>query len=102
MSNQQDRMAHHIVQHAAALQIAAPEPRLVGAAVLFGGSRKIGTSRQRSTSIPEDLTTDINRRREDLIFEIPMAQVDASGQIQNPFRLGNVSGKRFLASQALE
>src|SRR6266516_1611467 len=102
MSNQQDRMAHHIVQHAAALQIAAPEPLLVGAAVLFGGSRKIGTSRQRSTSIPDDLATDINRRREELIFEIPMAQVDASSQIQNPFRLGNVSGKGFLASQALE
>ena len=102
MPHQHDRMAHHVVQHATALQITAPKPWLVGAAVLFGRSRKIGTSRQRNTSIPDDLTTDINRRREELIFELPMAQADASNQIQNPFRLGNVSGKRFLASQALE
>jgi len=64
-------MAHHIVEHAAALQRAAPEPRHVRTAVLFGGAGKIRPAGCRSAARPQQCMAGLYLRCKDLVLEVP-------------------------------
>ena len=67
-----DAVAHHVVQDAAALQRAVPEPRHVRAAVLFGRARQVRAAGDRCAARPDELAPARHRRREDLVLEIPV------------------------------
>src|SRR2546426_9660190 len=102
MPDEHDRMAHHVVQHAAALQVTTPEPRFVRTAMFFCRPGKIRTPREGNPSIPDDLSPDLYGRREELILEIPVAETGSFDQFQNPLRLSDIPGERFFARQAVE
>ncbi len=74
MPDDERRVAHHVVEHAAALQLAAPEPRHVRPAVLLGRAREIRTSRRRRAARPEQLAPRFDLRREDLVLEIAVRE----------------------------
>ena len=73
--HEQRRVAHHVVEHTAALQIALPEPRRVRPAVLLGRAREIRTTRRRGAARPEERASRLDVRREELILEIARASV---------------------------
>src|SRR5882724_13049309 len=102
MSNEHDRMAHHVAEHTAALQLTAPEPRLVRTAMFFGGPRQIRTPCGRNASFPDDVAADFDRRREELILEISVTQANPPHQFHDPLRLTDIPGERFLAGQAVQ
>ena len=52
VAHDQRRVAHHVVEHAAALQLAAPEPRRVRAAVLLGRAGEVGPAGGRARRAP--------------------------------------------------
>src|SRR6185437_3174341 len=95
-------MAHHVVQHTAALQLAAPEPWHVRAAVLFGCAREIGTSGRRRAARPEKCASRLHLRRKDLILEIAVRDARTRDEIANLLRLGDVARQRLLAGDAAE
>src|SRR2546422_3236255 len=50
VAHDERRVAHHVVQDAAALEVAAPEPGLVGARVLLRGAREVGAAGDRKST----------------------------------------------------
>ena len=102
MPHDERRVAHHVVEHAAALQRALPEPRHVRAAVLLGGAREIGTTRRRRAARPEQLAPRLDLRREQLVLEISVRDPGSLHQLGDALRLGHVSRQRLLARDALE
>ena len=102
MPNQHDRVTHHVVQHAAALQVTAPEPRLVRAAVLLGRARQIRAAREGNTSRPNNVAASRNGWREKLVLQISMAESDSINQLDDPFCFSDIPRKGFLAGDALK
>src|SRR5439155_860207 len=102
MPNQHDRVAHHVVQHAAALQVAAPKPRLVRTTMLLRGPRQIRSPGDGDASGPDDIAAGRNRWRKELIFEVSMAKADSVNTLDDPLRLTNISCERFLAGHAFK
>ena len=95
-------MAHHIVQHAAALQIAAPKPGFVWAAVLLGCARQIRPAGAGNGAVPNNFPPRLDGWREKLIFKIAVTKSGAFDKIDNPLGLSDISRERFLASDALQ
>ena len=84
MPNDERRVAHHVVEHAAALQLAAPEPRHVRTAVLLGRAREIRTAGRRRAARPEQRRARLDLRREDLVLEIAVREPDALHELDAP------------------
>src|SRR2546427_9943398 len=101
MPNQHHRVAHHVIQDAAALQVAAPEPRLVRTTMFLGGPRQVRPAGEGNTSSPDDLASRRNRWREELIFEISVAEAYRFNQLEEPLRVSDISGERLLAGCAV-
>src|SRR5213594_2737591 len=95
-------MAHHVVQHAAALQCAPPEPWLVWSTVFLGRSSQVWATRKRHTSVPDDVTSDGNRGGKELILEVAMADPNAAHQFQDTIRFSDISRERLLTRQTVE
>src|SRR5262245_50166318 len=102
MADQHHRVAHHVVQHASALQVTAPKPRLVRTAMFLGSPRQIRPAREGYASRPNDVAPGRNRRREELIFKISMANAGFFNQLEDPLRLSDIPCKRFLAGNTFE
>src|SRR6266571_5627482 len=102
MPDQHYRVAHHVVQHAAALQRALPEPGLVRTTMFLGGAREVGTARERYASLPNDLAAGCDGRRKNLILEVSMEQVGALNQFKNSLSFRDISSQRLLARQTLQ
>src|SRR5206468_12638607 len=100
--DQHYRVAHHVVQHAAALQRALPEPRLVRTTMFLGGAREVGTARECDASLPDDLAAGCDGRRKNLILEISMEQAGALNQFKNSLSFRDISSQRLLARQTLQ
>ena len=95
-------MAHHVVQYAAALQIAAPKPGFVWAAVFLGCARQIRPAGAGNGAVPNNFPPGLHGWREKLIFEIAVKKTHAFDKFDNPLRLSDISRERFLASDALQ
>src|SRR3954468_5531071 len=95
-------MTHHVVQHAAALQGALPEPRHVWTAVLLRGAGEIRTAGQRGATRPYQLAAAGDVWREELVLQIPGVESDAPGEIENLLRLGDVASEGLLAGEAAQ
>src|SRR4051812_40509753 len=102
MSHHLDGMTHHVVEDAATLKAALPEPRHVRPAVLLRRAREIWTSSESSAARPDQLAAAGDVGREKLILEISRIQTDALGQIGHLLRLGQIAGERLLARDTTE
>ena len=74
----------------------------MGAAVFFCCSREVGPAGAGNGALPDDFTSRLDRRRKKLILEIAVRQTGAFDEFDNPLRLGDIPGKRFLASHAFQ
>src|SRR4051812_48341165 len=90
MSNDERRVAHHVVEHTAALEITAPEPRHVRSAVFFRGPGEIWPTSRRRTAGPEKVPSRFDLRREDLILEIALLDANALHELHHAFRFGDI------------
>ena len=97
MPNDKRRVTHHIVQHTAALQLAAPEPRHVRAAVFFRGTGEIGSARRRRAARPKELTSGFDLRRENLILEIALSDSNPRHEISHLLCFGDISRQQRIA-----
>src|SRR5262249_9088300 len=95
-------MAHHVVQYAAALQVSAPEPRLVRPAVLLGRSCQIGPACGGNASCPDDLAPCRDGWSEELIFKIPVPKTGLFNQFKDAPCLANIPREWLLARDAFE
>src|SRR3954466_15547377 len=102
MPHDERRMAHHVVEHAATLQLALPEPRHVRSAVLLGRAGQIWASRRRGAARPEQHATALHVWREDLVLEIAGREPDALHQLVDLLRFGDVAREWLLAGDAPE
>ena len=96
------RMTHHVIEHAAALQLALPEPWAMGSAMLFGGARKIRTAGERCRTCPDNMFSACNIRREHLIFEISVQHTGLFYHLDHAASLGDVARQRLFAGDADE
>ena len=92
-----DRVAGHVVQHPAALQVAAPEPRPVGAAVLLGGAGQVRPAGEGGAAMPQQLAPPGDGRREDLVLQVAVGEAGLGRERTHPLRLGDGAGKGLLA-----
>src|SRR4051812_47980957 len=102
MLDEERRVAHHVVQHSSALEIAAPEPRHVRAAVLFAGAREVRPAGRRSATRPEQRVPRFDLRSEDLVLEVSRRDADLLRQADDFPRFADVAGQRLLAGNAEE
>ena len=102
MAHEQHRVAHHVVEHAAALQLAAPEPRRMRSAVFLGCARQIGPAGGSRAARPDSRTAGLDLRREYLIFQIAVHGTAALDQLQHALGFGDISRQRLLASDAAQ
>ncbi len=92
------RVAHHVVQHTAALELPVPEPRHVRPAVLLRRARQVGSAR--SSAAPRLQTISLPRTtpgREELVLEVAVEQADLLDQLEHPARFRGVASERLLA-----
>ena len=100
VAHHQRRVAHHVVQDAAALEVTAPEPRHVGTAVLLGGAGEIRPAGQRGAAGPDDGASPFDLRGEHLVLQIAVLQARLLYQRDDALGLGDVAGQRLLARNA--
>src|SRR5690606_8706015 len=93
-------VAHHVIQHAAALQIASPEPGRMRTAVLLGGARQIRPAGETRSPSPDAAPTLLHVRREKLILEVSMLQAGPLDQPGDLERFGDRTGQWLLAGDA--
>ena len=93
-------MAEHVVQHAASLTHAVPEPGHVGSAVLLRCPGKVWTPGDRHGPPPDDLLPAHDGRLKHLILEIPVQHRHRLDQLDHAPRLAQVTGQRLFASDA--
>ena len=96
------RVAHHVVEHAAALQVSLPEPGHVRARMLLRGAREERPARRRSTARPQQLAARFHMRRKELVLEVARLQPDTLHEPRDLLCLGDVPRERLLAGDALE
>ena len=102
VAHDQRRVAHHVVQDAAALKIPAPKPRHVRPAVLFRGAREIWPAGERRAPCPHDRPPLGHRRREQLVLQVAVREPRFFHELGDALRLGDVTRERLLAGDALE
>ena len=102
MANQQSRVTHHVVEYAAPLEVALPEPRPMRPTVLFGGTGEVRSPGERGAAGPEDGATVLDLRREDLILEVPVIECGSLHESGDVHRLRDIAGQRLLARDAHE
>ncbi len=93
------RMAHHVVEHAAALQLALPEPGHVRPAVLLGGAGQIRAPGERGAAGPDQMPPVLHLRREQLVLQISGVEPHALHERVHLLRFGHVAGQRLLAGE---
>ena len=97
MSNDLDRVTHHVIQHAASLQRRLPEPGHVRSAVLFGRACEIRTTGEGGASRPDQLLAAGYFRREKLILEISGIQAHTRRQLRDTSCFFDISRERLFA-----
>src|SRR5262250_3058605 len=97
MPDDEGRVAHHVVEDAAALEVPAPEPGPVRSAVLLGRAREIGPAGRGRPAGPQEVFPRLDLRSEDLVLEVAMREVDAPNELEHLFRFGDIAGERLLA-----
>lgn len=102
VSTRLDRVAHHVAQHAAALLLAIPEPRLVRAGVLFCTSRDVGRACLGSAAPPDELMRASDGGRVDLVLEVGVQQADRFDELEHFLCFGNRAAERLLDCDARE
>src|SRR5262245_33063380 len=95
-------MAHHVVEHAAALQLALPEPGRVRTAVLLGGAREVGAPSELRAARPQEIASGFDLRRKQLILEIAVRQADLVHELEDPLCLVDIARERLLTGDSLE
>ena len=81
----QRRVAHHVVEHAAALQLALPEPGHVRPAVLLGRARQVGPAGGRARRAPRCSSRPaLDLRREDLVLQVAVSEPGPLHQLERP------------------
>src|SRR5690606_35484546 len=93
-------VAHHVVQHAAALHPSNPEPGRVGAAVLLGGAGQVRTAGDGGTAAPDDVVPAREPRLEELILQVSVQHAGLLDQLDGAASLLHVAGQRLLAGHA--
>ena len=96
------RMAHHVVQHAPALELPLPEPGRVRAAVLLRGARQVRPAGEGGAARPEQGAPRLDLWSEELILQVSGLQLGFRRQRRYFSRLAHVSGQRLLAGNTLE
>src|SRR6476469_2501467 len=102
MPDDEGRVAHHVVEHPTSLEVPAPEPGAVWAAVLLGRPGEVRAAGRGRAACPQQGSARLDLGREDLVLEVAVRQPDAPNELDHLFRFCNVAGKRFLACNALE
>src|SRR5512138_1699696 len=92
-------MAHHVVENAAALQCALPEPRHMWPAVFFSRAREIGATGKRSSPRPDQILAARNVWCEELILEITGIQLYTCGELRHFLRFADIAREWFLACE---
>ncbi|OQB50446.1 MAG: hypothetical protein BWX98_02625 [Candidatus Aminicenantes bacterium ADurb.Bin147] len=95
-----DRVAHHVVEHSAALERSFPEPRHVRAAVLLGRPSQVGRAGDGRAPGPQDLLAAGDGGGEDLVFEITVQDPGFFDEGEHPAGFLGVAAKRFFAGHA--
>ena len=95
-------MAHHVVQDAAALQVAAPEPGRMRATVFLRGAREIGPARRCGSTTPGQGMAGFHLRREHLVFQVAVGESRALNQGEDALRFRDRPCQRLLAGDAAE
>src|SRR5687768_6825002 len=95
-------MTHHVVQHAATLQLTAPEPRHVWSAVLLRGTGEVWPTRGCRPPRPRERATRGHVRRKKLILQIAVFQTNAVDELQYLPRFDDVAREWLLTRDALE
>ena len=96
------RVAHHVVEHAAALQSPCQNHGMCGplcssAARARYGRPVVAAPRAQSSSRPG-----FDLRREELVLEVAVLEPDALHQLGDLLRLGDVARERLLAGDAVQ
>src|SRR5258708_14440161 len=100
MLHEQRRVAHHVVEHAAALQLALPEPRRVRSAVLLGGAREVGAAGELRAARPQQIATGLDLGRKNLVLEIPVREADFGDELEDSLCLAHIARDRLLTRHA--
>ena len=100
MLHHERRVAHHVVEHAAALQVALPEPRHVRPAVLLGGAGEVGAPGDLGAARPEQGAARGDVRCEQLVLEIARRDAGLLHHLDDFLGLGDVAPQRLLARDA--
>ena len=72
----------------------------MGSAMLFSGTRKIGTPSQRSSTGPDNGLTSFHAGRKQLVFQIAMQHACLLCQLYHSLGFAHITGQRLLASDA--
>src|SRR5688572_12164795 len=102
MPDDERRVAHHVVEDAAALQAALPEPRAVRPTVLLGGTGEVGPPGVRRAPGPDERLARLDLWREELVLEVSRGDTEAPNELDHLLRFGNVAGERLLAGDPFE
>ena len=97
-----EAVAHHVVEHAAALQVALPEPGHVRAAVLLGRAREVGAPGAAAPRAQTISRAALEARREELVLEIAVQDARLLHELDHAPRLGDVAAERLLAGDAAQ
>jgi hypothetical protein len=100
VAHEQRRVAHHVVEHPAALLVAAPEPRRVRPGVLLGGAREVGPAGEPRAALPQQLPPVLDVRAEELVLEVAVRESGAPHQREQVLGLGHGARERLLARHA--
>ena len=95
-----DRVAHHVVQHPAALQFALPEPGVVRAGVFLGGARQVRAAGCPGAALPGQFAAANHGGAEHLVLEVAVQDADLAHEFDHPKRFARVAGERLLAGDA--
>src|SRR6185312_15828152 len=102
IAHQLHRMTHHVVEHTAALHVAAPEPWHVRATVFFGCAREIRASGSRCAATPDQRPAGLDLRREQLILQIAVHQSNALDELEDRCGFRDVACEWLFARDCLE
>ncbi len=102
VSNDERGVAHHVVQHAAALHLSAPEPRHVRTAVFLRRAREVRPTSGGGSSRPGEIASRFDVRSEELVLEVSVLQASVLHQLRDVPGLGDVARQRLLAGNSLQ
>src|SRR5215207_5095468 len=97
MPHDQRRVAHHVVEHSAALQLALPEPGHVRTAVLFRGAREVRAPRRGGATGPDQGPAGLDVWSKKLVLEIAVSKAHTLHQLEDMPCFRDVARERLLA-----